>query len=418
MARVGAEIPKDGAVDSSLALLSEGYEFIPNRCKRYDSDIVEIRLALQKAYCVTGPEAVKMFYHPGRFTRRGAVPPTTVRLLQDVGSVQSLDNEAHHHRKQLFVSMMTPERIQRLVDIADREWSARIANWAGMDEVILHEEARHVITRAVCRWAGLPLTESEADERTREFGAMIDGAGTPGPRQAKDLLLRSRTEKWGRDWIDAIRAGTYAVESGTAAHAVVWHRDLDGELLETDVASVELINFLRPTVAVARYVTFAAQALYENPALREKLLSGGDDEAERFTQEVRRYYPFFPAVAGKALRAFEWEGHKFEEGAWFLLDIYGTNRDPRTWEAPDVFEPERFRQWDGSAYNFIPQGGGDIHVNHRCPGERITIELTKAAARLLASLDYEVPPQDLSIDLSDMPALPASGFVIQYQMAA
>jgi fatty-acid peroxygenase len=418
MTRVGTEIPKDGALDSSLALLSEGYEFIPNRCKRHNSDIVEIRLALQKAYCVTGADAAAMFYHPGRFTREGALPPTTVRLLQDVGSVHALDGEPHRHRKQLFVSLMTPESIEQLVQIADQEWSAHIKKWTGMEEVILHKEARHVITRAVCKWAGIPLTESEAEKRTREFGAMIDGAGTPGPRQAKDLVLRSRTESWGRDWIDAIRAGRHAVEPETAAYAVAWHRDLEGNLLDTDIASVELINFLRPTVAVARYVTFAAVALYENPALRENLRSGTDDVAERFTQEVRRYYPFFPAVAGRALHPFEWHEHQFEKGAWFLLDIYGTNHDPRTWESPDIFEPERFRHWDESPYNFIPQGGGDIHTSHRCPGERITIELTKAAAKLLASLQYEVPRQDLSIDLSKMPALPASGFVMRSVMEA
>jgi fatty-acid peroxygenase len=406
-------IPKESSPDSSLAVLSEGYEFIPRRCKRYNTDIFETRLMLQTAYCVTGPEAARMLYHPGRFTRRGALPPTTVRLLQDIGSVHSLDGEAHRHRKQLFVSLMTVDSIQRLVRTADEEWNLRIKKWTGMEKVILHEEARRVITRAVCRWAGIPLSESDADKRTRDFGSMIDGAGTPGPRQAKDLLLRSRTVSWTRDWIDAIREGRHSVEAGTAAHACAWHRDPDGELLDTDIAAVELINFLRPTVAVARYVTYAAVALYEHPAVRERLRAGGEDEAERFAQEVRRYYPFFPMVAGRALGPFEWQGHSFEKGAWFLLDIYGTNRDPRTWEAPDIFEPERFRHWDGSPYNFIPQGGGDIHTNHRCPGERITIELLKAATRRLVSLQYEVPRQDLTINLSQMPALPASGFILR-----
>lgn len=40
--------------DSTLALLSEGYTFIPKRCQRYRSDIFETRLMLTRAICMTG----------------------------------------------------------------------------------------------------------------------------------------------------------------------------------------------------------------------------------------------------------------------------------------------------------------------------------------------------------------------------
>ena len=36
----------------------------------------------------------------------------------------------------------------------------------------------------------------------------------------------------------------------------------------------------------------------------------------------------------------------------------------------------------------------------------------KPATRQLLRLRYDVPPQDLRIDLASVPALPASGFVI------
>ncbi len=50
------------------------------------------------------------------------------------------------------------------------------------------------------------------------------------------------------------------------AYTSVWHRDPYGNLLDPGVAAVELINILRPTVAVARYVAFAAVALHEFPS--------------------------------------------------------------------------------------------------------------------------------------------------------
>lgn len=75
-----------------------------------------------------------------------------------------------------------------------------------------------------------------------------------------------------------------------------------------------------------------------------------------------------------------------------IFDLYGTNQDSRTWERPEAFEPERFRRWDGSPFNVIPQGGGDHYLDHRCPGEWVAIELMKLAADFLTRrMSYEVP---------------------------
>lgn len=64
-----------------------------------------------------GEEATRAFYEPGRFTRRGALPPTALMLLQDRGSVALLDGEAHRQRKAMFMSLMSPAAIARLADV-------------------------------------------------------------------------------------------------------------------------------------------------------------------------------------------------------------------------------------------------------------------------------------------------------------
>jgi fatty-acid peroxygenase len=96
-----------------------------------------------------------------------------------------------------------------------------------------------------------------------------------------------------------------------------------------------------------------------------------------------------------------------------LLDLFGTNRDPRIWDEPTAFRPERFRTWTGDPFRLIPQGGGSHFTGHRCAGEWITIELLKRAAQHLGSLEFQVPAQDLRVHLSRMPAQPASGFVMK-----
>jgi fatty-acid peroxygenase len=102
-----------------------------------------------------------------------------------------------------------------------------------------------------------------------------------------------------------------------------------------------------------------------------------------------------------------------EKGTWVLLDLYGTDHHPDIWGDPEVFRPERFERWQSSGFDLIAQGGGDHYSGHRCPGEFITIDLMKSAVKLFATeIDYDVPPQDLSIDLGRVPTLPASGMVI------
>lgn len=115
-----------------------------------------------------------------------------------------------------------------------------------------------------------------------------------------------------------VRAGRVTVAAGSPAAAVIAHRDLDGAPLSAEVATVELINLIRPVVA--RFVVFTALALHEHPHARERARTRGDDEVRRFVQEVRRSYPFFPAVDGRARESFEWRGHRFDEGTWVLLE--------------------------------------------------------------------------------------------------
>ena len=124
-------------------------------------------------------------------------------------------------------------------------------------------------------------------------------------------------------------------------------------------------------------------------------------------------YPFFPLIGGRALEPFTWSGHEFAAGDWMVLDLYGTDHDPRLWPDPEEFHPERFRGWKGDCTTLVPQGGGEVATGHRCPGENATIALMVEAVRLLArQMDFGVPAQDLSIDLRHMPAQPRDGVVL------
>ena len=406
-------IPQADGFDNTTALLREGYRFIGNRCDELGSDIFSTRLMLRRVVCVRGEAAARMFYQPGRFTRQRAVPMSTLSLLQGHGSTQTLDGQMHRVRKAMMMSLQSPESRRRLVDLAEREWRSRFERWPRQRRQVLLQEAQAVLCRAACAWAGVPLSIEEEVLRTAEFSAMIDGAGAVGPRNWLGLALRRHTEQWALEHILAVRAGR-PTDPDSPLAAIAFHRDADGEVLSNADAAVELLNLLRPVVAVARYIVFGALAMHTHPEWRTRLASGDDAAASNFVEEVRRYYPFFPAIGGRANHSFEWQGLQFDKDDWVLLDVYGTNRHSSTWPDGDLFRPERFEGRQASGFDLIAQGGGDAAQGHRCPGEALTVELTKSALRLLAGeISYTVPEQDLAVDLARMPALPASGFVIE-----
>jgi fatty-acid peroxygenase len=196
-------------------------------------------------------------------------------------------------------------------------------------------------------------------------------------------------------------------------------RGADGELLDARTAAVEVINVIRPTVAIAWYIVFAALALHDYPRVAARLArdtASGDagEYTDWFMQEVRRLYPFAPFLGARVRSPFTWRGHVFEPGTLVLLDVYGTNHDPALWNAPDELRPERFEHWRDDAFALIPQGGGDRAAGHRCPGEWITMhEIALAVHLLTRCMTYDVlSNQDLQYDLRRMPTYPRSGFVI------
>lgn len=409
------QIPQDKSPDATFSLAKYGNEFILKKCRRYESDIFQTRLMFHKAICMRGKEAAEKFYDTNLFKREGVAPNMVKATLFGSGGIQGLDGNAHRRRKQMFMSLMSSDGIQDLVDLTEKQWNNFAHKWEEMKNVVLLHEVQMLICRAVCEWTGISLKDDEVKQRTDDLAALIEGPVSLGMRHWKARQARKKSERWIAELVRKVRTGKKDTPEGNALHTVSTHTDLQNNLLDEQTAAVELINILRPTIAVSRFITFAALAIHNYPESKSKLRKGDkkDEYLTWFVQEVRRFYPFFPFVAAKVRKDFEWNDYQFKRGTLVLLDLYGTNRHPELWENPEIFQPERFRDRDDNPFNFIPQGGGSYDSNHRCPGEWITIALMKSGVYYLVnSIEYDVPEQDLSVDLSRIPALPKSRFVI------
>ncbi|MEV1131126.1 cytochrome P450 [Agromyces sp. NPDC049794] len=406
-------IPRSKAIDDSYAFVRDGYLYGDRRFRRLGSDVFTARLAGRPVTVMFGAEAVGIFYEGERFSRDRAMPASVRHLLQDEGSVQALEGSPHRHRKSMFMQMLEPASIDELVSRFDAEWSAAGRRYAGRT-VSLYDVTVDALTRTVVGWCGIPLHAVDLPELGGALAAMVDRAGSFGPVNWLARARRRRVEQWAAELILDVRRGRLEVASGSPVEQLALATDVDGTLLPEDIAAVELLNVLRPTVAVSRYLVFTAHAMHHHPDWRSRVTTD-HEMAGHFANEVRRRYPFFPLIAGTVQRPFEWRGRDFEPGEWVILDLYATNHDKRLWSERNQFRPERFERWSGDPNTLVSQGGGDAATGHRCPGEAATIALTTRFAELIApEPPFTVPAQDLRISLRRIPALPQDRFLVAF----
>lgn len=400
------------APERAVTVLREGYEFGSRECARQGSDAVQVRVLGRPVTLLRGEQAARVFYSD-RVQRAGALPRRVQRTLVGSGTIQSLDGPAHHARKRLFLDLLGPDRAPELVALFEHEWRHRLSAWERQGRIVLYDEVAELLTSAVCAWAGVPLPARDVPRRTAQLHALIEAGVAVGPRHWRGRIARRQLERWTAGLVDDVRAGRRRPPENSALAAWASYRDPDGRLLDAPTAGAELLNVLRPTVAADRYVVFSALALHQHPEHRERLRTAGDAVLERFAQEVRRFFPFFPAAGATAVRSFTVGDLEVPEGRLVLLDLHGTDHHPASWPDPDRFDPERPQLADPDPYALVPQGGGEHATGHRCPGEWVVLGVMAAAVRLLTNeMAYRVPAQDLQIRRNRLPAIPRSRLVL------
>ncbi|MEW1953167.1 cytochrome P450 [Terrabacter sp. NPDC080008] len=418
-------------LDQTVDLIRHGYEFTARArrersaaesatCPRY---AVTVRLLGRPATVVGGSDGVRLFYDSTVMRRTGAMPQAVAAPLFGRGAVHGLDGEPHRQRKRMFVdALMDPERLTGLFDLADDLLADALGQWRRQGGGVVFPTTTQVYGRAVIRWAGIDVPPEVEARRSEDLAVIVDSFATPVVPYVAAWRRRVVCDRWAAALVRETRSGQRTPPADSVLAQVASHRGPDGELLGVRTAAVELLNVLRPTVAVARFAAFGALALFEAPEWQQRL---ADEVAERgsavagplataFAHEVRRFYPFVPALAAIATRDTEFERCPIPAGRRVLLDVMATNHDAQEWDQPQRFDPERFlgtgAEWSPP---FVPHGGGRPESGHRCPGELVANGLLALTCARLATLGGHLARgQDLGWAWGRIPALPRSGVVI------
>src|SRR5690606_34973000 len=97
----------------------------------------------------SGKEAAEAFYNRGSMTRQGAIPQSVLRLLQDKGSVATLDGKQHALRKALFMSTLSADAIATLIGRIEYLWRQTIERWPVQRDMVYLEHRQTVLGLAV-----------------------------------------------------------------------------------------------------------------------------------------------------------------------------------------------------------------------------------------------------------------------------
>ncbi|CAJ2678713.1 unnamed protein product [Trifolium pratense] len=171
----------------------------------------------------------------------------------------------------------------------------------------------------------------------------------------------------------------------------------DSTAVATEWTLAELINNPR--------VLKKAREEVESVVGKDRLVDESDIQnlpyIRAMVKEVFRLHPPLPVVKRKCTEECEINGYVIPEGALILFNVWQVGRDPKYWEKPLEFRPERFLEnagvgegeassidLRGQHFTLLPFGSG----RRMCPGVNLA---TAGMATLLSSIiqcfDLQVP---------------------------
>jgi cytochrome P450 len=192
---------------------------------------------------------------------------------------------------------------------------------------------------------------------------------------------------------------------------------LQGEMDDETIRDQVLTLLLAGHETTAQSLTFTAYLLAMHPAVERRVTTELDEQLdgepptvgdlgklpslERVVRESMRLYPPVPGIVRQPTRDDEIGGYRIPEGATILLSQWVIHRDPRFYDNPLAFDPDRWERQgrdDRPAFAYFPFGGGP----RRCVGDRFAMmEARLVLARLLQSVRFEtVPETDLGLSPS------------------
>lgn len=317
-----------------------------------------------------------------------------------------------------------PDRIagygETMVEYTER----RLDAWETPTVTNVHEEMMGVTLEIVAD----ALFDVDIREAESEIGEALDTVmqhfrvKTARPVDIPDWVPTGENRRYNRaretlkgivaDIIDEHRGGE---DTGDVVSMLLRSEDESGEGMDADIIADQVLTLLLAGhETTAQSLTFTSYLLATHPEVERRVVAEIADELdgepptvadlrslpylERVVTESMRLYPPVPDIVRQPTEDDEIGGYRIPEGGTVLLSQWVIHRDPRFYDNPLAFDPDRWKRRgrdDRPAFAYFPFSGGP----RRCIGDRFALmEARLVLARMLQEVCFEtVPETDLSL---------------------
>ena len=381
--------PKGGRVMGNMREFNRDTLAFVERCAREFGDVVLTRFLYVPAYFLFNPEHIEYVLATGS---KNFVKPMSLRspfFLRLVGNgLVTSEGEFWRRQRRLAQPAFHRERVasygETMVEFTERT----LARWREGEERDAHAEMMRLTQNIVVETLFTADVSAEADE----IGEALSRIVRPFASQATlKWILDNRLPtpghlRFNRD-VRKIDRFVYRIiserrasgeDTGDLLSMLLRAQDEDGSRMTDRQLRDELMTlFLAGHETTALALTWAWVLLARSPEAEERLASelseclGGRAPtvadlprlryAEWVIKESMRLYPPAYAVGREAVRDCEVGGYSVPAGMQVFAFQWAVQRDPRWYDEPAEFRPERWHEETASRlpkFAYFPFGGG------------------------------------------------------------
>jgi cytochrome P450 family 135 len=354
---------------------------------------------------ISDPAAVKTILTAPPEIAPSAAGDTPIASVLGPRSVITLTGPEHMRQRKLLLPPFHGERMRAYENTIVQASKRSMAGWTLGQPMRLSTHTRaitlEVILRAVFgveaeRMGGLKAAIGELAEPARTLAMLRFALSSPSTDRPPGELGKAL------DRLDALiyeeivrrRAQADLTAREDILSLLLQARDEDGQAMTDGELRDELVSLLlagHETTSTA--TAWAIERLVRHPAALARLVaeidSGAqDDYMQAVIHETLRLRPVVPGVVRLLTEPLVVGDYELPAGTRVVCSIYLTNRNPRVYENPNEFRPERFLHAPPDTFAWIPFGGGI----RRCIGASFALLEMKTMLRtMLAELRPSVP---------------------------
>ncbi|HEY2718408.1 MAG TPA: cytochrome P450 [Solirubrobacteraceae bacterium] len=378
-----------------------------DRCARQIGEAFTITFwpSRMQLVLLSAPEDVKTIFTAPAELAPSAAGNSPVRGVMGESSVLILTGPEHMRQRKLLLPPFHGERMREYEQTIVEQTRAEMASWSLGEPMRLQERTRAITLEVIMR-AVFGVEVERMDRMRQAIGGLLSPVHPV--RLVLMALARPSLERptgaFGEalDELDAVIYDELARrrEQGDLSERtdilslLLQARDEQGEAMTDVELRDELVTLLlagHETTATS--VAWAVERLVRHPEKLAQLVAeidaGGDERyMTAVVNETLRVRPVVPIVARMLTEDFELAGHRLPAGTRVMPSIYLTNRNPRVYDAPAEFRPERFLEDSPETFSWIPFGGGI----RRCIGASFAqLEMRLMLRTMLSELEPSVP---------------------------